>query len=94
MYPFENIGYGDKGTIDSILSQINQLSEYDRNQVLGYQDVLRAKAQLDTQVRSVILTVCIGIGIAILVVVFYIRFRKKRKEPEDSFLIEEDNDDW
>ena len=94
LYPFENIGYGDKGTIDSILSQINQLSEYDRNQVLGYQDVLRAKAQLDTQVRSVILTVCIGIGIAILVVVFYIRFRKKRKEPEDSFLIEEDNDDW
>ena len=36
LYPFENIGYGDKGTIDSILSQINQLSEYDRNQVDVY----------------------------------------------------------
>ena len=76
------------------MGQINQLSEYDRNQVLGYQDVLRAKAQLDTQVRSVVLAVCIGIGIAALVVVFCIRFRKKRKEPEDSFSMDDDNDDW
>ncbi len=94
LYPFEHIGFGDKGTVDSILDQIDQLSEYDKNQVLGYQDVLRAKAQIDTQIRSLVLEVCAGAAAIALASAFWARFRKRRKEQEKICSMDDDDNDW
>ena len=94
LYPFEHIGFGDKGTVDSILDQIDQLSEYDKNQVLGYQDVLRAKAQIDTQIRSLVLAVCAGAAAIAMASVFWACFRKRRKEQKKAFSMDDDDNDW
>ncbi len=96
LYPFEKISYKDKDNIESILYRIEQLDENDRNLVLGYEDVLRGKTQITTQIRAVIIGIIITLITAILITILILRFRKKRKCKEEQLMINEDNDndDW
>ncbi|MDY4949258.1 MAG: prenyltransferase/squalene oxidase repeat-containing protein [Clostridium cadaveris] len=96
LYPFENIGYKDKDKIDSILYRIDKLDENDRSLVLGYEDVLRGKTQITTQIRSVIIGALVTLVAAILIAILVLRFKKKRKCKKEQLMIDEnnDNDDW
>ncbi|WP_148315495.1 prenyltransferase/squalene oxidase repeat-containing protein [Clostridium culturomicium] len=92
LYPFENISYKDKDTIDSLISRIDGLNEYDRKKVLGYEDVIRANTQIKTQIRTIMITILIITVVIILSIVLVVRYKKKRRMKLEENLI--DNDEW
>lgn len=92
LYPFENISYKDKDTIDSLISRIDGLNEYDREKVLGYEDVIRANTQIKTQIRTVMITILIITVVIVLSIVLVLRYKKKRRIKLEENLI--DNDEW
>lgn len=79
LYPFENIKMSDKALIYELVEKTESLSEYDRSQVLGYDDLIRAKAQADSMERSVIIGVSAFVLAAVCAVIFALRIRKKKQ---------------
>lgn len=57
LYPFDSITLNDKKTIEAIYNDTESLSEYDKTQILGYDDVLKAKTKLETMKRNIILEI-------------------------------------
>lgn len=53
LYPFENITLKDKKTVDGIVNRYNNLSKYDREKILRYEDILKTKTKLDNTVRAI-----------------------------------------
>lgn len=92
LYPFNSIGYKDKSMVDTILSRVNKLSDYDKMQILGYEDVVRANVKLKGQKRAWIITVVICMVIVIMSIIVFIRFKKRRKEKQQGKMIFEDSD--
>lgn len=91
LYPFENLSLKDRKTVNSIVDRYLALSEYDREKVLRSEDVLRAKAKLDSELRSIIIGVVliIAVALAVFLLVRGIYLRRHKKERELEALSEE-----
>ena len=93
LYPFNHITPKDKDTIYALVERAEKLSEYDRTQILGYEDLLRAKAKIDSLVRSVWITVIAVVLVGICVTALIVRISKKRRFKREQAMIQE-NEDW
>lgn len=92
LYPFESITLNDKEAIEAIYNDIESLSEYDKTQILGYDDVLKAKTKLETMKRNIILEIVFSVVLIILLALIILRIRKKRAIKKKNELSE--NEDW
>ena len=82
LYPFESISLRDKKTVDDIVARYEALSEYDRAKIDRWEDVIKAKTQIDNTLRGIIIAVVLCI-VAVVIAFFLIcRIRKKRKRRE------------
>lgn len=92
LYPFDSITLNDKKTIEAIYNDIESLSEYDKTQILGYDDVLKAKTKLETMKRNIILEIGFSVVLIILLALIVLRIRKKRAIKKKNKFSE--NEDW
>lgn len=93
LYPFDEITQDDKDTIYALVARTEKLSEYDRNQILGYEDLLKAKAQIDSSMRAICITVIVVVLIVVCLSLLILRIRKKRRLKRINEMTEE-NEDW
>ena len=84
LYPFENMSLKDKRTVDKIVARYKKLSEYDREKIERWEDVIKTKTQIDNIVRMIVIAVMLCLIIAVLFFFLILRIRKKcrRKELE------------
>ena len=87
LYPFESITISDFATVNKIVSRYEALPEYDRQQIELWEDVVRAKTQVDNLIRAVVIGVVLLV-IAIAVVVYLkkraaARIGKKKHDMEE-----------
>ena len=90
LYPFDNIGSKDKQIVNNLIERVDKLSEYDKSQVLEYEDLVSAKAKIESKGRSVIIFVSIGVVILAIVIVLVIHKKKKREKKNAEI----ENDEW
>lgn len=90
LYPFDDIGSEDKQVVNKLVDRVDKLSEYDKSQVLGYDDLVSAKAKIDSKSRSVVIFVSIGVVVLATVIVLVIHKKKKREKKNAEI----ENDEW
>ena len=83
----------DKDVVYELVKRTEKLSEYDRNQILGYEDLLKAKAQIDSSDRAIWITAIVVILVVICLSALVLRVRKKRRIKRMNEMTEE-NEDW
>ena len=88
LYPFDDIGSDDKEIVFKLMERVDKLSEYDREQVLGYDDLVRADVKLRSSERTVYITAAVAFAVIICISVIYIRRRKSKANKKV------DNEDW
>lgn len=93
LYPFDAITKDDKDVVYELVKRTEKLSEYDRNQILGYEDLLKAKAQIDSSDRAIWITAIVVILVVICLSALVLRVRKKRRIKRMNEMTEE-NEDW
>lgn len=97
LYPFENILLSDKATIENLLLRVNKLNDYDKTKIVGYDDLVRAKTQVDGQVRTIWILIAVSTVAVILTVIVIFSFKKRRKlKKARQMPIEEpgEDEDW
>lgn len=92
LYPFDDITSDDRETVDKLVERTGKLSEYDCSQVLGYDDLMRAKAKVDGDIRKVYIGVAVGVLAALCAVVIVARVKKKRRSAKQKQAF--DNEEW
>ena len=95
LYPFEHITLADRGTVENIVRRYRALSDYDRTQIERWEDVARAKTQLDNLLRGMIIGAALLVIAAVTAVLLVrrIRRRRRKKERDMEALAEEFRDD-
>lgn len=84
IYPIESISLRDKKTVDSICERYFALSEYDRTKIGHWDDVVKAKAQIESLTRSAAVSAA---AVAVLFAVFVFlarRLCKRRRRAKDG----------
>ncbi len=84
LYPFESISLRDKKTVDAIISRYDALGAYDRTKISHWDDVIKAKTQIDTLQRAIIIGVVLAATAAAASVFLIISIRKKRRRHADE----------
>lgn len=84
LYPFDKISLSDKKTVDDIVSRYNALSEYDREKIERYEDVIKTKTKLDNLQRGIIISVALSAAAIALTVLLVLRIRKRRRRKADE----------
>lgn len=79
LYPFSELTTDDAENVAAIMKVYETLPAYDKHQVLQYEDVEKAEAQIQSLQRATYLKVG-GSGIAILLIALLIWWRKRRKD--------------
>lgn len=78
LYPLENISMSDRDEVHSILERVDRLEPYDRQQVLGYEDILRVEARMEKQYLAVVIGIVLGIVVLAAAGVILFRVKKRR----------------
>ena len=93
LYPFTNITRNDKEQVLALTARVDKLSDYDKQQILGLEDLYRAKVKLTSDWRAVWIWVIAAILVTILVAVLIWRVQKKKRlqGKNNEFL---ENEDW
>lgn len=94
LYPFDSVSIKDKDTIESIYKESQQLSDYDKKQVLGYEDLIKARMKVQTLQRNMIIKIALIIVLLILTSILLLRIRKHRIDKKKDLMHIEDNQDW
>ncbi len=84
LYPFESISLRDKKTVDEIISRYEALSAYDRTKISHWDDVVKAKTQIDTLQRGIIIGAVLAAAAVAASVFLIISIRKKRRRHADE----------
>ncbi|MFV0516667.1 MAG: prenyltransferase/squalene oxidase repeat-containing protein [Aminipila sp.] len=87
LYPFDKISVLDYGTVHSIVSRYENLSDYDKQKILRWEDVVKTKTQVDNLLRAIVITVLLGMA-SIIAAVFIIKHIKKRKNKKVNDMAE------
>lgn len=82
LYPFDQLTVRDKETVDGIFGRCMALSEYDRTQIQRFDDVRRAKTQIDGALRGRLLAVVLCVVAAGIAFCLVRRVRKRRRRRE------------
>ncbi len=82
LYPFDRLTVRDRETVDGIFERCMALSEYDRTQIERFDDVQRAKTQIDGALRGRLLAVVLCVAAAGIAFCLVRRVRKRRKRRE------------
>lgn len=93
LYPFDQLTEQDRDLIESLVRRVEALSPYDQTRVLAFEDLLQAKARLDSSFRSI----WMGVTAAVLVLLcagLLIRRRQKRRVRRRAEQMAEENEDW
>ncbi|MCI8496905.1 MAG: terpene cyclase/mutase family protein [Clostridiales bacterium] len=93
LYPFDRITEADRGTIEALVRRTQALSDYDRTQVLGLEDLLRSKAEFDSASRRIWIFVTAAILTLASIGLLCRRIKKRRAAAADRRM-ENENDDW
>ena len=94
LYPFDTISLKDKAVVESICSDLEALSDYDKKQILGYDDVLKAKTKIETMQRNIIIESAALIVLLLLITVIVLRIRKRRNSKNKNYMPSDENEDW
>ncbi|CEO89517.1 hypothetical protein [Syntrophaceticus schinkii] len=90
LYPFEKLGIADKKKVDQIVEEIQSLQKSDQLKIMGYEDVIRAKTQIDSQLRALVIGILVIVMAIVLIAVVVYRIKKKRKERLPDYEDDED----
>ena len=82
LYPFDSISLKDKKTVDGVVERYNALSEYDREKIERWEDVVKTKTKLDNTLRGIIIGVVLSLIAASTAVLLVLRIRKRRRRKE------------
>lgn len=82
LYPFDSISLKDKKTVDGVVERYNALSEYDREKIERWEDVVKTKTKLDNTLRGMIIGVVLSLIAASTAVLLVLRIRKRRRRKE------------
>jgi prenyltransferase beta subunit len=93
LYPFDRIGFKDWKEIKALIKRIKSLSEYDRNQITGYEDVLRMNTVLSNRLRAIIIRIVVIVFILLALTVVFVRTKARRKQKRYEKLGFYDNDE-
>ncbi len=83
LYPFNDITIKDKPVIDNLSYRYGKLSDYDKNKIERWEDVIKAKTKVDNKMRGIIISAVLVI-VCVLLVVLVVRNIKKRKKLKQS----------
>ena len=79
LYPFDRLTVRDRKTVDGIFARCMALSEYDRAKIERFDDVRRAKTQIDGVLRGRLLAAVLCAAAATIAFFLVRRVRKRRK---------------
>ncbi len=79
LYPFERISLRDRKTVNAILARYDALAEYDRAKIEHWEDVIKAKTQIDGLLRGLVIGVVLGTVAVLLAVSLICRIRQKKR---------------
>lgn len=82
LYPFDGISLADKRTVDDIVSRHDALSDYDKAKIERYEDVLKAKTKIDTELRGIAIASVLVVITAVLTILLVHRIRKRKRKKE------------
>lgn len=87
LFPFENIDSKDQENVVKIMERYDKLSNFDQEKIINYEDVEKAKAQIETMERNKIITIILSVVvITSLGLFFYRRKKQKQAKQESSYL--------
>ncbi|MGN1133363.1 MAG: prenyltransferase/squalene oxidase repeat-containing protein [Oscillospiraceae bacterium] len=87
LYPFDDISIRDKSTVDKIIARTNKLSEYDKQKISGYNDLISAKAKIKTQIRAIVIAAFLCV--VLLVCVIILAAKKHKFKGKNQY-----NEEW
>ena len=95
LYPFDKMGISDKKTVDGIVKRYNALSEYDRQKIERWEDVIKTKTRIDNMLRGIIIAaaLCVIAAVISLLLIRRIKMRRRKKEAEMEELASLYNDE-
>jgi len=79
VFPIENIQVKDKKQVEKIMTRYESLSDYDKQQIINYEDVEKAEAQIVSMERKRYVMIALG-AVLILGIGLVLYRRKKRKQ--------------
>ncbi|MCH1981944.1 terpene cyclase/mutase family protein [Ruminococcus sp. OA3] len=80
LYPVDQISLGDKKAVEHIEHRIAALSDYDRQQILQYEDIEQASARIRNQVTAICIAAAAMVLAVVLLIIVMIRIKKRRAE--------------
>lgn len=92
LYPFDSVSLDDKTEVESIYSDLETMSDYDKKQILGYDDLMKARTKIKTMQRNIIIKVAALIVLLLLVSLLLLRIRKHHMAKKN--MLSNENDDW
>ncbi|WP_339162680.1 hypothetical protein [Siminovitchia sp. FSL W7-1587] len=92
LYPFHQLSIKDKDHVEDIVARYEQLSTYDKQKILSYEDVEKSKTQIDNLIRARMISIAIGIILVVATMVFIWRRRKRKLEKlKQKMLVTDEN---
>ncbi|MDR1069048.1 MAG: terpene cyclase/mutase family protein [Clostridiales Family XIII bacterium] len=79
LYPFDEIGFGDRKTLRGYLQRIEKLDEKYRGEITGYAELTAASKKLD-RLPLVIGAVAVAVAFALAIIILLIKRRKPAHE--------------
>jgi len=93
LYPFESMSLKDKDAVDEAVRRYDALSDYDKQKILRYEDVIKTRTQIYNLQRAIIISVVLGVVVIIgtVLVVYRIRVRRRKKLAQKMLDIEDED---
>lgn len=80
LYPFEQLSLGDKPLLDGLIRRHDALDATDQRKIDRWEDVLRAKAQVDSQWRALLIGATLTLLGAMCLLLLIRRVRRRRTQ--------------
>ena len=93
LYPFDDISNDDKEIVKELVKRIEALSEYDRKQVSGYEDVIRANISLNGNKRAAWIVMASTVVVIFLLIFVIERAVRRRRKKQTDWIEHESFDD-
>lgn len=93
LYPVDQISLKDKKAVKDIESRIAALSDYDRQQILQYEDIEQASARIRNQVTAICIAAVAAVLVIVLLIIVLVRIKKRKDEKRRQKQRYDDDDD-
>ena len=89
LYPFEEISIEDKKNVYDIYNRCISLSPYDQKKIQQFEDVKKAKTQIDNLEQAVYVSIGLFIFALIVGFIFVIRMKKRKQNRRRQKMLDE-----